>query len=173
MALSDRLAVMTEGRIAQIGRPVEIYQQPSTRFVADFIGQMNFLPADIVARDGAAARVRIDGYECVAENPASLTGRATMAVRPEDMRIGAAPGLPARIEVRNFLGNLVEFKARLGAGATVRVQAPPSATFEEGAPVTVAPEGDPVRMKIAASTSTTRTGADRGGRFIGDPAQMR
>jgi iron(III) transport system ATP-binding protein len=137
MALSDRLAVMTEGRIAQIGRPVEIYQQPSTRFVADFIGQMNFLPADILARDGAAARVRIDGYECSAENPASLTGRATMAVRPEDMELGAVPGLPARIEVRNFLGNLVEFKARLGAGSTVRVQAPPSAAFDEGAPVTV------------------------------------
>jgi iron(III) transport system ATP-binding protein len=137
MALSDRLAVMTEGRIAQIGRPVEIYQQPSTRFVADFIGQMNFLPVQIVSRDGARARVRVEDYECPAENPGSLTGPATMAVRPEDMEIGALPGLPARIEVRNFLGNLVEFKVRVGAGAAVRVQAPPSAAFEEGDAVTV------------------------------------
>ncbi|MGQ0570770.1 MAG: ABC transporter ATP-binding protein [Armatimonadota bacterium] len=137
MALSDRIAVMSQGQIAQIGRPADIYRAPASRFVADFIGQMNFLPATVVSRKEGVARVAVGGYECRAENPANLSGQVTMAVRPEDVELGAASGLPARIEVRNFLGNLVEFKVRLAQGAAVRVQASPSVSYDEGASVTL------------------------------------
>ncbi len=136
MALSDRLAVMAEGQIAQMGRPAEIYRNPATRFVADFIGQMNFLPAQIIAAEPGTARVIVDGYECRAENPSGILGQAAMAVRPEDMTLGDE-GLPGRIGVRNFLGNLVEYKVELEGGLTVRVQAPPGEFHEEGAPVRV------------------------------------
>jgi iron(III) transport system ATP-binding protein len=137
MALSDRLAVMAEGRIVQIGRPADIYRQPATRFVADFIGQMNFLPAQVRASAAGAARVRVDGYECEAANPSGLSGAVTLAVRPEDLDLEADEGLAGRVEVRNFLGNLVEFKVRLANGTPLRVQAPPSAPYDEGATVTV------------------------------------
>lgn len=137
MALSDRLAVMADGQIVQVGRPAEIYNHPATRFVADFIGQMNFLPAQIVAGEPGVAHVRVDGYECRAENPSGISGSAAMAVRPEDLTLAADEGLPGRVEVRNFLGNLVEYKVRLDRGLTVRVQAPPGEYYEEGAEVTV------------------------------------
>jgi iron(III) transport system ATP-binding protein len=137
MALSDRLAVMSDGRIAQVGRPAEVYRQPASRFVADFIGQMNFLAARVVSTEAGVARVRVGGLECRAENPAGLTGAAAMAVRPEDLELGSASGHAARVDVRNFLGNLVEYKVRLATGETVRVHTPPSQNYEEGAAVTV------------------------------------
>ncbi len=138
MALSDRLAVMSGGRIAQVGRPAEIYRQPASRFVADFIGQMNFLAATVIGTEPGSARVAIDGYECRVENPSGLSGRVSLAVRPEDLDLSSGPGLPARVEVRSFLGNIVEYRVRLAGGATVRVQASPSAPYDEGATVAVA-----------------------------------
>ncbi len=138
MALSDRLAVMSGGRIAQIGQPAAIYRQPANRFVADFIGQMNFLPATVVATEAGTSRVALDGYQCRAENPGGISGRATVAVRPEDLDLGSGPGIPGRVEVRGFLGNIVEYRVRLTSGAAVRVQAAPSAPYEEGAVVSVA-----------------------------------
>jgi iron(III) transport system ATP-binding protein len=144
MALSDRVAVMSAGRIVQIGRPADIYRRPASRFVADFIGQMNFLPASVITREPGSARLAIYGYEVRAENPAGLTGEVLLAIRPEDLELrnvgdaDAGTGLAAHIEVRNFLGNLVEYKVRLAAGAALRVQAPPSTPFEEGGAVVVA-----------------------------------
>jgi len=137
MALSDRLAVMADGEIVQVGLPAEIYKHPATRFVADFIGQMNFLPAQVVAGEPGAALVRVDGYQCRAENPSCISGSAAIAVRPEDMVLAADEGLPGRVQVQNFLGNLVEYKVLLEGGLTVRVQAPPGEFYEEGAAVTV------------------------------------
>ena len=121
----------------QIGRPTEIYRRPASRFVAGFIGQMNFLPATVLAHEGAAARVAVEGAEWPAENPSRLTGTALMAVRPEDIELGATPGVPARVEVRNFLCNLVEYKIRLTSGTAVRVQGASSVVYEEGASVTM------------------------------------
>lgn len=138
MALSDRLAVMSEGLVAQVGKPAEIYRQPATRFVADFIGQMNFLQASVIDTAAGAAKVEVEGCAFSAENPSGLGGRVVVAVRPEDLELGAAEGLPARVEVRNFLGNLAEYKVRLDSGQTLRVQTPPSALFEEGSRTVVA-----------------------------------
>jgi iron(III) transport system ATP-binding protein len=138
MALSDRVAVMLDGELAQVGRPTEIYRHPATRRVAAFIGQMNFLPAHVAAREAGAARVTLDGYTCRAENPAGLGGQVVLAVRPEDVELGAADGLSARVEVRSFLGNLVDYKLRLVSGATVRAQTSPLQVYEEGATVIVA-----------------------------------
>jgi iron(III) transport system ATP-binding protein len=156
MALSDRLAVMSSGRIAQIGRPSDIYRRPTSRFVADFIGQMNFLTATILATESGAARVAVDGYECRAENPAGLTGQVALAVRPEDVDLASGGGMPGRVEVRGFLGNIVEYRVRLAGGAALRVQAGPSASYEEGSPVSVVIrramlfEGDPMQRPAGA-----------------------
>jgi ABC-type Fe3+/spermidine/putrescine transport system ATPase subunit len=155
MALSDRLAVMAEGRIVQVGRPAEIYRRPATRFVADFLGQMNFLPAQARAGEAGTARVVVNGYECRAENPAGLSGPVTLAIRPEDLDLEAGEGLTGRVEVRNFLGNLVEFKVRLASGRPLRVQAPPSAPYDEGAAVTVS-----IRRGIVFERGDEEGGAD-------------
>src|SRR5699024_7246255 len=92
LTMSDRLAVMSGGRILQIGTPREIYDQPHERFVADFIGDTNFLTGELIAVDGNAARVRLDaGAELPARMPKAMQAapgaRITAAVRPEHARL--------------------------------------------------------------------------------------
>jgi spermidine/putrescine transport system ATP-binding protein len=90
LTMSDRIAVMNEGRILQLGTPEEIYERPRSRFVADFIGQTNFLPVAIetVANDVAASRLadgRVVRARASAVGPQA--GAATLAVRPEKVAL--------------------------------------------------------------------------------------
>ena len=90
LAMSDRIAVMFGGRIAQVASPKEIYQRPVNRQVADFLGGMNFVKAEIVEENGATitldtlgfGRVRIDRPKGFSGN-----GAATLGIRPERLRV--------------------------------------------------------------------------------------
>jgi spermidine/putrescine transport system ATP-binding protein len=107
MSMATRIAVMSNGRIQQIGTPSEIYHRPSSRFVADFIGESNFLP---VRTDGGAARLA-DGRAV----PCALNGwhggtAATLMVRPESVHVGGPNEAPAgalrgSIVQTSFLGS--------------------------------------------------------------------
>ena len=90
LTMSDRLAVMRDGAILQTGTPREIYEAPSSRFVADFIGETNFLTG--TARDGS---VRLSSGDVIAL-PFAASGEVTLAVRPEQVRI-APPGEPGAL----------------------------------------------------------------------------
>ena len=105
---------MSQGRIEQVGTPEEIYQDPASAFVADFVGEMNFIPAEIVDDN----RVRIGRIDFDADT-SGLKDRAVLAaVRPEDIIISAADSHPnnfrALMEEGEFLGSF--FRARLGGG---------------------------------------------------------
>ena len=94
LTMSDRVAVMSRGRILQIGSPREIYDHPDERFVADFIGDTNFLTGELVNVDGRAARVRLDvGVALPAHLPRGMQAapgaRVTTAIRPEYARLVA------------------------------------------------------------------------------------
>ncbi len=97
LTMSDRIAVMEAGSIRQIGGPRDIYDHPAERFVADFIGDTNFLPAEIDGRDGTTARVKLSsGQKTTARMQEDTTpsGKVTLAVRPEHARlVGEAEGL--------------------------------------------------------------------------------
>ena len=107
MSMSTVIAVMNEGRIQQVGSPSEIYYKPSTRFVADFIGESNFLEVDRRRRasrleDGRAVPCALNGW-----NGGS---RATLMVRPESMHVGEVADAPeaslrGRIVQTSFLGS--------------------------------------------------------------------
>jgi spermidine/putrescine transport system ATP-binding protein len=92
LTMSDRIAVMSEGRILQLGTPTEIYERPRNRFVADFIGQTNFLEGALVRIDGEFAEVELPGAGVVRgrvppdERPA---GTVVVAVRPERVALDA------------------------------------------------------------------------------------
>ncbi len=135
MALSDRVAVMHAGRIVQIGAPLEIYARPADRFVADFIGLMNFLPVEVQRVEQGRALVRaLGGAVWVAVPEAPVTrGAAVMAVRPEDIVLGTGP-LVGTVAVRNFMGNFVDYKVRAGEHM-LRAQSPNTQVYEEGAAV--------------------------------------
>ena len=120
LAMSDRVAVMSAGRIQQVGAPEEIYEMPVNRFVADFIGGSNLIPGKVVAQD------RI-GVAALGELPVLTEGRAagedvTLCIRPERITLrpaagdGAALG-PMRVADRTYLGSAVAFHLRAGAHA--------------------------------------------------------
>jgi spermidine/putrescine transport system ATP-binding protein len=90
LAMSDRIAVINQGRIEQIGDAAAIYHQPRTAFVASFIGQANILEVEVTAREGAHARVRLKGgleLSVAAGELASSMTRARISIRPEKILI--------------------------------------------------------------------------------------
>ena len=90
LALSDRIAVMFGGRIAQVASPKEIYQRPVNRQVADFLGGMNFMKGDVVETNGATITLDTPGFGRVrTEKPKGFlaNGHATLGIRPERLRV--------------------------------------------------------------------------------------
>ena len=123
LSLSDRVVVMSEGRIEQVGAPFEIYNFPSTRFVASFVGTLNLVTAKVV--DGPAGRVSIAGQEITAATPVKATepdGTLTVALRPEGLALSGGTSdtnrLQAAVDDVAFLGSVVRIRVRLpGEGA--------------------------------------------------------
>ncbi len=122
LSLSDRVVVMSEGRIEQIGTPADIYNFPATPFVASFVGTLNLLAVKVV--DAAAGRVSIEGQEVRTAKPvdaASSGGTVTVAIRPESIEFGESGGsnrLRGTVEDVSFLGSIVRSRVRLGDTTT-------------------------------------------------------
>jgi spermidine/putrescine transport system ATP-binding protein len=128
LTMSDRIAVMSEGRILQVGSPRDIYDRPANRFVANFIGETNLLQAEVAANGGPRAKLRVAGIEIAAALPAGTAGRVTVALRPEQVRLeapGAAGALQGVLESTVYFGTDTHFHLRLESGEplVVRVQA--------------------------------------------------
>ncbi len=123
LTMSDRIAVMNEGRVEQIGTPQEIYHAPTTVFVAGFIGVANLLSARIVGVLGERAVAEVAGQRVETLAPAWTTGAgasATLMVRPERLRLAeAGPGVRARLETAVFQGPVVRAILRTADGAEV------------------------------------------------------
>lgn len=110
LTMSDRIAVMNLGRILQVGTPRQIYNHPSDRFVADFIGSSNFLSAEVLSVVDRQARLRLSsGQEVGAEWPAGMAphDNVTVVVRPEYARL--VPGVDEQSELQGMLENIVYF----------------------------------------------------------------
>jgi len=147
LTMSDRIAVMRAGRIAQLGTPREIYDRPTSRFVADFIGDTNIL-------EGTAEGATLRGEGWTGPLPAVLRGPTSIALRPERVRVGpAGTGLAdARVVEANFLGDAVLLKLSL-SGASLLARAPretDGALLAPGAVVAVSWRAeDPVPLDAA------------------------
>jgi spermidine/putrescine transport system ATP-binding protein len=130
LTMSDRIAVMQEGHILQEGTPREIYEHPSARFVADFIGLTNFLEGEVIER--RADRVLIKTEHALAvwcASAAAPPGRfVTVAVRPEKIEMhGEAPPSPVnswrgQVVAGTFLGDQTEYRVRLDLGHELSVR---------------------------------------------------
>ncbi|MCA3555875.1 ABC transporter ATP-binding protein [Aestuariivirga sp.] len=109
LTMSDRIAVMSKGKILQIGSPRDVYDRPSVRFVANFIGETNFLEGEAAGIEGSFARVKLNGGATIAAGlPEGLKpeGRVTVVVRPEHADLVAAS---APADLRGTLDNIVYF----------------------------------------------------------------
>jgi iron(III) transport system ATP-binding protein len=113
LTMADRIVVMNRGAIEQVGSPLDIYREPASPFVADFIGVMNFVTATVVRDD----LVRLGGIELVCDADGFAPGtEVTLAIRPEDIAVedvvsGSPNGLRARVDALAFLGSF--FRADL------------------------------------------------------------
>jgi spermidine/putrescine transport system ATP-binding protein len=130
LTMSDRLAVMSQGEILQVGDPRSIYERPVRRFVADFIGETNFLTASVGSRDGSAARYDLPGGETLIGPPppdGAGSGPVTLAFRPEHVSVSAATGagLSGRIQNIVYFGTDTSYHVQLdstGTRITARLQ---------------------------------------------------
>jgi iron(III) transport system ATP-binding protein len=146
MALSDRIAVMHQGQLMQLGTPREVYTRPASRTVADFMGLVNLIAARIssVAGDEGTVTVGGDHQLAVALPPGVATGQTVqLAIRPESLHVmapvagaplplGAVAGKVAEV---TFLGNLSDCHVGLSDGTRVRVQVDAGQLLEVGQPV--------------------------------------
>jgi putative spermidine/putrescine transport system ATP-binding protein len=129
LAMSDRIAVMNRGRVEQVGTPVEIYDRPVTRFVADFIGDTNIFRGERVATTNGPALAAGNGLSLALPNEIEGTGVLSVALRPEKISLspnGAAGEAYAQgiIESTNFLGGAVLYRIALASGHRVLAQQP-------------------------------------------------
>jgi spermidine/putrescine transport system ATP-binding protein len=114
LGMSDRIAVMFGGRIAQIASPKEIYQRPVNRQVADFLGGMNFVPARIVEENGTRITVDAGGFgRITTDKPRALpgNGQATLGIRPERLRVlwdgmAAMHEVSGKVVDRHYFGEI-------------------------------------------------------------------
>jgi putative spermidine/putrescine transport system ATP-binding protein len=123
LVMSDRIGLMRDGRIVQIGTAAELYDRPANTFVASFLGESNLLPGTVAEASDGAARLRASGMDLVIDGPASQGVRpgaaAAALIRPEAVRLGEGEGLPARIKEVVYLGELVAVRLELADGTTI------------------------------------------------------
>lgn len=126
LAIADHVVVMNGGRVVQEGPPQEIYERPATRFVAGFIGAANLLTGQVVSADGQLLTIRTDdGLNLQARSDVVSVGDSvTVAVRAEDVRVGAQGSFQATVEVSSYLGNAAELRIRLPEGTALSVRGP-------------------------------------------------
>jgi putative spermidine/putrescine transport system ATP-binding protein len=136
LSLSDRIAVMRQGGIEQIGTPREIYTAPTSRFVADFIGEATLLEGEVCAATGEDLEVRLPDGETVPARSGHGFGpgqRVVLMVRPEQVRLDAATfadgraGVATRVVDAGYFGDSHRLECRTAAGATVVARRPATA----------------------------------------------
>ncbi|MBN1877509.1 MAG: TOBE domain-containing protein, partial [Anaerolineae bacterium] len=147
MTLSDRVVVMHQGVIEQIGPPMEVYRRPRTRFVADFIGRANFVEGRVAGRDPGVLHVNALGTNFhltnVPELPA-VDAPVTMIVRPEMIRVRKAGGhLRGIVRRTAYLGDRIDYDVAVCCG-----------DVEVNGQVLMAVETDPSHLELHPEGST-------------------
>ncbi|HUQ78212.1 MAG TPA: ABC transporter ATP-binding protein [Patescibacteria group bacterium] len=156
MSLSDRVVVMSEGRIEQIGPPPEIYNFPATPFVASFVGTLNLLPAAVVDAPGGMVSVAGQSIRTPKAIRTDPDRPVTVALRPEAVEIGEAGGanrLTGRVEDVSFLGSIVRTRVRIGDDASVSLD-----QFNDPA-LSAAAIGDTVTISFPPEATLVLAGA--------------
>jgi len=128
LTMSDRLAVMRDGKIVQLGVPHEVYEEPADTYVADFLGVSNLMPVDVITRGpGSACEVKLGEFTLLVEHGgAAVPDRAHAVIRPERVRVEdfGSPGpnrIPAMVERLVYLGSSTQVILRLAPGVELQM----------------------------------------------------
>lgn len=144
LAMSSRIAVMRGGKVQQIGKPREIYSEPASQFVADFIGSSNFIPGRVVGKDAVGNyRVKTEGGEALAKSQFEFSDGddVIVAIRPEGISLEGTTETPGSewsgvVETRAFLGEASDHIVQV-RGLKLRVRTNPSVSMSPGSAVRV------------------------------------
>jgi spermidine/putrescine transport system ATP-binding protein len=169
LEMSNRLAVMSGGRIIQLGTPQEVYREPLTEFVADFLGVANLLDVECLPGGGATRTVRYGDFTLAAQAPADGGSAARRAViRPECVEV-QEPGLtgpnrvPGMVDGAVFLGSTTQLSVRLPHGAVLQSLVTNSAqphNLTTGEPVTVHLPAQSLRLLTPGHQAPLEPAAD-------------
>jgi spermidine/putrescine transport system ATP-binding protein len=137
LAMADRIAVMREGMVVQLDSGAEIYRNPATRYVADFIGEANLIACRVNAE--GAVHVAPDGPKLPYRAPASIAGEVSLMLRPEHVAVGSGTSveditLPATVKDKVFVGSTYRLYLLLAGGQEIAAEPGYSAVAEALAP---------------------------------------
>jgi spermidine/putrescine transport system ATP-binding protein len=158
LTMSDRLAVMSDGRIEQVGTPNEVYEEPRTTYVADFLGVSNLMDARAEGPDGnGRCKVQLGDFQLLAgQGESDARGEARIVIRPERIGLEAqgATGenrVPGMVERVVYVGSILQVIVHLAPGQTLQAwiqNQGESLPYEQGTPVTVYLPPDALRVLI-------------------------
>jgi len=131
LSVADRMAVLNFGRVCQVGTPEAVYRHPVSRFVADFVGETNFLEAEVVSTDGEGLLAAAGGCRFEASNAAGFKpgDRVTLSIRPEALRFNRvaasqeANAVEGQIAEAIYLGEMAQYRVAVpsaGEGVTLK-----------------------------------------------------
>jgi iron(III) transport system ATP-binding protein len=166
LSLSHEIAVMHDGFIVQIGTPRAIYEQPTNQFVADFVGQTNFVGGTVTAVDGAGncqVRTALGELKALATDGVARDATVVVSVRPEDLELSEQEIRPeagdnvirATVYAKDFLGEYLDFHVKVG-DVVLQARAHPSLRTPTG-------EAIFVRMRAEKCVAIRADAAPRGG----------
>jgi iron(III) transport system ATP-binding protein len=173
LSMSDRIAVMSHGKVMQEGSPLDIYRSPANEFVASFIGKTTFLRGRIAAVEAgtettpAVLETDIGRLRCTALGPVRVGDEATAAVRPESIRLHAvAPAatgnvFAGRVELGAFVGETMDYRIRVGE-ESIRANGPTKGSYRRG---------DEVFVELPPDDCILLPGGERASGRGGSPAE--
>ena len=146
LTMSDRLAVMSNGLVEQLGTPASVYQEPATAYVADFLGVSNLLDVEVLGPDGDGMSVRLGDLTLLAsQGSVTQAGPARAVLRPERIQLlphgETGPNrVPGMVERLVYLGSTTQVLVRLAVGTSVQAMVPNTGDalpWQQGTPVSV------------------------------------
>ncbi|MDQ2067076.1 ABC transporter ATP-binding protein [Xinfangfangia sp. CPCC 101601] len=143
LTMSDRIAVMSAGRLQQVGTAREIYEAPNNRFVADFIGETNILQVEAQPISQDLTRVTLPGGSTLdLPAPPTASGQHSLSIRPERLSLDPQGSLTARLEHVVYLGTDLHLMARLADGSPLVIR------MQNSARTALPNEGEEIRISI-------------------------
>lgn len=175
--MSDRIAVMSDGHVEQVGTPREVYEEPASAYVADFLGVSNLMDAEARGHADVGCRILIGDVEVVAkQGDTDATGPVKVVIRPERVRVEdrgerGTNRVPAMVDRSVYVGSIMQVMLRLPGGQVVQAMIPnrgDAHAYEHGTPVTLHLPPEDLRVlraeaggapEEAASAEETAAGA--------------
>jgi spermidine/putrescine transport system ATP-binding protein len=155
LTMSDRIAVMSNGRVEQVGSPEEVYEEPTTAYVADFLGVSNQMTGQAEGASGNAGRVRLGDFELLAERgDKDARGAVKLVIRPErveleDQTSTGQNRMPGMVERVLYVGSTIQVLVHLAHGETLQAwiqNRGGDPRWQQGSPVMVHLPGEALRI---------------------------